>query len=489
MRPLLLVFVLTTATAARCAPALEQLQTATPPVFRSGHTLIPLSIWGPELPLATRVELADHWGYCLYFGRLRPELVKELDDPASITAQVCALARAQPQRYPLQVITAPGFTLREYQDKLPEACWVHDQEGKLPDGKQVWSTEAPDEAFEMIADAEAAMIQEVLKHAPIALLTNGGEYATSCLGWHKKLWEQDPKIQAARGDRDWWEYLAERKTHQEMIISTRLRALVPDRRLYIYYYTEPPPFRMRWGGWKDWCWDYKHFRTVSDICNTSIYWRPGEDCWVGPYDLLTHATNAVGQQLPYGDTWSYNWMSPGWEVKTAKQPWMSEPARYFGYLKCYYTAGMVGGVAGYFAYDSEDNWIWQLMCLGHVQALFSHLDGFVRNSELLPGPDQHVWSADQPAYELPTGAGREVRVLARKHQRRAEWLLTAWDTTGRRREVAVEAPELGRVTLEARGSGSVYHAKLVAGRPVLTLLDRFGQEPTKGLAPDWELQP
>ena len=43
MRPLLLVFVLTTATAARCAPALEQLQTATPPVFRSGHTLIPLS--------------------------------------------------------------------------------------------------------------------------------------------------------------------------------------------------------------------------------------------------------------------------------------------------------------------------------------------------------------------------------------------------------------------------------------------------------------
>ena len=61
-----------TATSRPAARAIEQLKAATQPVFRPGSSLIPLSIWGPELPLDVRIELADHWGYCLQFGRLRP---------------------------------------------------------------------------------------------------------------------------------------------------------------------------------------------------------------------------------------------------------------------------------------------------------------------------------------------------------------------------------------------------------------------------------
>lgn len=484
---LLSVVALLAASAALPEPALEQLQKAPQPVFRPAHSLIPLSIWGPELPFETRMELADRWGYCLQFGRLRPDLVQALEDPASVTSRVCALAKANPAKHPLHVITAPAFSLRDYEEKLPAETWVHDAQGKLPEDKKIWSTEAPDAAFDMIADYEVAMLQKVLQKAPIAVLTNGGEYAASVLGWHQKYWEQDPKIIKARGEQDCWDYLAQRKTHQEMIITRKLQQLVPQRLLYIYYMTEPASFKDRWGGWKDWCWDYRQFRTVSDMCNTSIYWRPGEECWLGPYDLLTHVTNSVAQQLALGDVWSYNWMSPGWEVKEAKQPWMSDPDRYLGYLKCYYMAGMIGGVAGYFSYDSEDNWIWQLMALGQAQALFSHLDGFVRNSDLLPGPDKHLWSKELPAYEFLTGS-RELRVLARKHKQKPEWLIVAWDAKGTGRTVEVDIPQLGKISLKARGAGSVYHAKLDQGRPTLTLIDKYGQYPTKGMAAQWRLQ-
>jgi len=476
-----------TATSRPAAPAIEQLKAATQPVFRPGSSLIPLSIWGPELPLDVRIELADHWGYCLQFGRLRPELVQALADPKSVTSQVCALAKADPGKYPLDVITAPAFSVRDYEKKLPDDAWTHDADGKLPEGKRIWSPEAPDAAFTTIADYEVNMLGEVLKRAPIAVLTNGGEYALSVLGHHLKYWQKDPKIVKARGERDWWEYISDRKAHQELIITRRLQELVPQRKLYIYYFTEAPSFRMRWGGWKDWCWDYKHFRPASDMPNTSIYWRPGEECWTGKYDLLTHALNSTAQQIAANDKWSYNWMSPGWVVKEAKQPWMSDRARYLGYLKCYYTAGMIGGVAGYFAYDSEDNWIWQLMELGQVQALFSHLDSFVRQSDLVPGPNKHVWSKDFPAYELPTGQ-ENVRVLARKHQQRPEWLLTAWAADGKQRNVEVEVPTLGKVALDARGTGAVYHAILRDDQPILTLIDKDGDDPTWAMAATFELK-
>ena len=52
-----------------------------------------------------------------------------------------------------------------------------------------------------------------------------------------------------------------------------------------------------------------------------------------------------------------------------------------GFLKCYYTAGMVGGVAGYFSYppggfeadlgDPMPSWLQQMVTLAHAQALFA----------------------------------------------------------------------------------------------------------------------
>lgn len=114
--------------------------------------------------------------------------------------------------------------------------------------------------------------------------------------------------------------------------------------------------------------------------------------------------------------------------------------RYVGYLKCYYTAGMIGGVAGYFAYpkggfagdvgEEMPHWLEQMTVLARVHALFSHLERFLRQGRLVPGPGKHKWSKDLPAYELPTG-DPQVRVLAREHVEREQWLVCAWGSRRR----------------------------------------------------------
>jgi hypothetical protein len=158
-----------------------------------------------------------------------------------------------------------------------------------------------------------------------------------------------------------------------------------------------------------------------------------------------------------------------------------------GFLKCCYTAGMIGAVAGYFAYpkggfggdlgDEPPHWLKQMMALSYVHALFSYLDDFLRSGDLLPGPNKHRWSKDLPAYEFPTGVP-DSRVLVRKHRQRDEWLITAWSTDDKDKEVSVEIPKLGKVSLLARKCGSVYRAKLVKGKPFIRLVDIDGMYPS-----------
>lgn len=460
--------------------ALEQLRQAPRPVFAEGHTLLPLSGWIPEQPFEVRRELAEHWGFCLRFGRLRSQLVEELDDPQSTVSKVCDLAAEDPERYPLHVIVAPAFTIRSFKDELPEETWCHTEDGERVDAAQIWSPEAPDAAFEMIAEREAEMLRPVLDRAPISILTNGGEYGLSTIGHHLEQWRQDPAVVAAKGDREWYDYISERKAHQEMIITRRMRELVPGRDLYIYYHTEPSHHAHRYSGWWRWTWDYEHMQPVSDIPNTSIYYRHYNSGFTGDWDMLTMALNATAQQIEYDRPLSYNWVCAGWPGDGRPDEPIADPARYLGYLKCYYAAGMIGGVAGYFAYDDAGSWIWQCMALGRVHALFSHLEGFLRNGTLVPGPRMHVWSRDLPAYELPTG-DETGRVLARRHKERDEWLVTAWAAAGEARELQVRVPDLGALTVTARPSGAVYRATREDGAPALTLVDEDGLLPTQGL--------
>lgn len=463
--------------------ALEHLQAAPKPHFREGHTLLPLTRWGWTMPFDVRVELADHWGYALEFGGYAtPEYVAQLDDPESIPSRIVALTSSDPERYPLFVLTD-----RSFPDDLPEETWCHDAQGNRLEGPEwkLWSPEAPDSVFERAGELAVKPLKKIQEKAPIAILLNGGEYALTVYGHAKQYWEQDPTILAAKGDRSWFEYISERKAHQELIISNAIRAQCPDRKLYIYYWTSGCPQRNQSSRWWWWVWGYKWMRPVSDIPNSSIYFKQFNSGWTGENDMLTQALNAVAQCIALGDTLSYNWVCGGWLPGK-----FSDPQLYMGYLKCYYTAGMIGGVAGYFSYpkggfdgdvgEKPPSWLEQMMVLGRVHALFSHLEEFLRDGDLLPGPNRHRWSKDLPAYEFPTGDPNQ-RVLVRKRRGRAEWLITAWTTSGAGKRVTVTIPELGTVRVRARRCGSVYRAVLQDGRPQLTLIDKDRMFPSAGL--------
>jgi hypothetical protein len=81
--------------------------------------------------------------------------------------------------------------------------------------------------------------------------------------------------------------------------------------------------------------------------------------------------------------------------------------------------------------------------------------------------------------EFATGDA-DVRVLARKHRDRPEWLVTAWAAGGEARDVQVEIPDLGALTLHARPAGSVYVVKKSTnGKPQQRLMDRNPLQPTQ----------
>ena len=446
------------------------------PKFRAGHTLPPLSRFGWTLPFETRVQLADRWGYALELASYATStgIAQAIADPQSVESKILALAAANPKRYQLAVILSRDLP------KTPESIWLHDGQGKLVDNRQIWSPEAPIAALKAAARLRAEPLAQILKKAPIAVILNGGEYGLEVVGSSQKFWEQDPKVISARGNRDWFEYISERKAYQESFIAKAVRQAVPGRRMYVFYPADSNPHRGRYGGWNQWCFDYKNMRSISDYPSSSTYFKEFNSGWTGNMDILTQVLNSVGQQIKFGDPLSYNWVCSGW--MRDKNPVFGEIDRYLGFLKCYYMAGNIGSIAGYFDFpaggfatafniDSPPNWLLQMVALSRVHALFSHLESYLRQGDLLPGPTKHIWSKDTPAYEFPT-QDPDVRVLARKHRQKSIWSIVAWAASGNPRQATVNIPQLGRVDVLARPTGSVYTAKLVANKAKLTWVDR-----------------
>ncbi|MBM4034106.1 MAG: hypothetical protein FJ291_20325 [Planctomycetes bacterium] len=467
----------------------EHLRAATRPGFRTGHTLPPLTRWGWRLALDIQRELAERWGYALELGEANASLVQQLDDPNSLPAKLCALTASDPKRYPLSALAYRAPCDGKFIETLPPGTWCQEANGKAIEPK-TWSPEAPQAVFERAGALAAEPLKRVLAKAPLAIVLNGGEYALSVYGHSGKVWSQDPRVMKAKGAREWFDYISERKLRQEMPITEAVRAACPSRLLYLYYPTEGCPHRNRYAGWLVWAIDYKWLKPISDIPNSSIYYLHFNSGWTGADDMLTQALNATAQHIAAGEALSYNWMNAGWTREKLGDKAFGDLARYAGYLKCYYTAGMLGGVAGYFAYPKggfdgdiqpePPHWLAQMLALARVHALFSHLEEFLRKGDLLPGPDKHRWSKDLPAYEFPTGDAT-ARVVARKHRERAEWLIAAWAAGGADRKVSVTIPGLGAAEVEARACGSLYRAVIRDGKPLLTLVDRDGMNPSPGL--------
>lgn len=96
--------------AADVTPA-EWLRRQIPPQFEVGHTLPPLTRWGWSMDMATRKELAEHWGYAVEFGGYVSKEIADaaLQDPKSDNGQCLALVAQDPKIYKLGVLLERAF--------------------------------------------------------------------------------------------------------------------------------------------------------------------------------------------------------------------------------------------------------------------------------------------------------------------------------------------------------------------------------------------
>ena len=467
----------------------QWLDAASAPNFKAGNTLPRLTQCGWDLDYDTCVALADHWGYCLIFQWFTKDLAK----PDSLSSRLVALSAADPKRYPLSVYVLRPFQEANFLATLPESAWTHQPDGTRVKG--LISPLAPDSAYEAAAKIVGSDLALIQRKTPINIILNAGEEGLTVAGNSGGHWRKDPAILQALGDNvtkdaAWDNLISTAKAHGELIIKNAALAAAPTASLYEYYTTDGDMSRGEAGmsppGVPDnqwiWHWEYPAMRPVSTLPNTQMYYKLVNSGWAGRYPALTQYLNAVAQQIACGDPLSYNWVNAG--SSKPPSPNNSDDAHYIGILKCMYTAGMVGGIAGYFRYpekgftgeqgEEAPLWLLQMEDLGQVHALFTYLENYLRNGDLLPGPDHHFWSKDLPAYEFPTGDDT-AHVLVRRLRGQQYWLICAWAADGADRNVSVTIPDLGKVTVQARAAGSVYRA---TPGPKLILLDTDALHPT-----------
>ena len=457
-----------------------------------GSTLHPLTRFAySKNDFDFQKELAERWGYCLsipgYFGDVTLENCKS---PATLEGRLVALVKSNPKRYKLQVVANRGWP-----ENPPQETWCRDAAGKVlsaqaksfdgtlwsPGMDSVISPEAPDAVWQECGRMRAEPIAGLRKICPISMVLSGGEYGLGISGFAGPAWAQDPKVQKARGKKSWFDYISTQKGRESKIIADALRKAVPDRELFIYYTLSGMGQANRWWAWQDWGYDPGLMKGASDLASDEFYlshFNAGFTCTAEQLpqtcDILTAALNSRGRDIAVGLPLAYSWI---W-ASTNKE---YDRPRWRGLLKMLYTTGLVGTNIGNYHMVTDDEfaqpfpvdkppfWLDEITAAARVHALFSHVEPFLRQGELLPGPEMHVYSKEQPAYEFPTG-DRDARVVARKLNKKAEWLITAWAGGGADRPLTVKIPGLGKVTLQARSIGTVYTASERAGKPVLVQL-------------------
>ena len=521
------IFVLSVATPALSADVDEPLITPTEwlarqpaPLFRDGHTLPRLTCYGWSLPFDLRVRLAEDWGYALSFsGYATSEAVENaLSRPKSENGRVLALAASDSERYPLSVILSRRMPKQE-----TSSGWLSSSDGNIVRPKR-WSPAASDAALTVLAEVRAAPMRRLARVVSPQIVLNGGEYGVGVLGFSAEAFASDPKVVSDKGDRDWFTYVSQAKAREQFTIRSAVDAALPEAFHYVFYVSGGGPHRGRDLNWRHWEYDYAAMRGLSTLPSNGFYYREFNSGWLKDGskggllgqglnwlkgrrkgDLLTQALNAKGIEIAAGDRYSYDWVSGGWHGKTAgihggaggaalvagSSPRLSDIALYTGFLRCLYLAGTLGANGGYYAFPkggfkrpfhsaAPPHWLLQLVALGRVHALFSHLEPFVRASHLEPGPDRHAWG-DEPAYELANGHAN-VRILARRHDTASLWLMIVWAADGIERDVTASLPGFAGIPLHAAPQGRLYIIDARGGTPLATPLDE--QLPVLGLSPE-----
>lgn len=452
---LLIVSSVTPAMGQAAQEAIDYLRSHEPPVFRPNHALLPLGQWRGGTPLEFRVELAENWGYALYLGRMNPEVAANVHDPETDEGRIVRMVAANPDKYKLQVISAPAFELLEgeLQDLFIDNggyCTREDGSFALNQyGLKEYSPEAPDWLWTAVGQAEADMLENVEQYCDITLIGNGGEYGHRAYGHGELAYTYDfdnpdgyrlgdPDVQAAKNASGlpWNEYLDDRKARYERLVRAPIDAVAPEATYVTYMHTGAGhAHRGRYHSWQRFGNSYRP--GVSDLAGPESYFDHYNTGFMGDQDMLSLHMNTRTQELAAGMEYSYPWLSLGWGDSPDRY---GDLALYKGFLKCVYTSGALGGFAAYFVnpptLDTPEIALPQFTALGEVHAQFSWLDEFLLNSDLLEGDGVHRWSDDLPAYEFDTG-NEYLRVLARKHAQHDIWLVTAWTPDGVERSAQV----------------------------------------------------
>lgn len=473
------------------------------PAFKAGHTLPRLTRYAYQVPIDVTKELTENWGYALQLheGYLDQQVVDRLDDPSSREAQIAALTLSDPVKYPLFITTSrrmPGV------GEVDDSAWTHNASGQLltgslssPDGtpwspgeEPLYSSEAPDSVWALAGEYRAAPLRALVARVPVNMVLNGGEYGMGFVGVGDgagTIWGLDPSHNAAVASSIWGGgrngHCSAKSANAQRIIADAIRAAAPQRSLYVFYTAGGRTLRNHYWGQDFYGGYWEHGSGINDIPSNETYYKSFNSGFTGGEDVLTMALNAASLEIASGNPLSYNWLTGGWE-RGDPATFQADITRWTGFLKCYATAGMIGGNLGAygdnnatlsasFPSNAPSYYLRDLIALSHVQALFSQIESLLRNSDLLPGPMKHAISITEPAYEFPTGDAT-ARVLARKHRTQATWLITAWAADGADRHVRVAIPELGQLTVEARSCGSVYTATLTNHQVTLIRLDNEG---------------
>ncbi len=511
---------------------LDHLKALDAPHFKSNHTLLPLSQWSCGVDESIRVELLKHWGYSAQFGR-----------GTSLGGGLATQIKANPGKYPVEFSinalidvfnnydgSAPGLP------KLSADTWLRDANGAtfLDGGVPKVSPLASDAAMFAVGQyvgQEAAQIEQSLNH-PISMINNGGEYGLWVLSENDPnvFYGRDPRVLKAfqeSGLNNWYDYNAKQKARQEKALKAGIYSkMVKSNPYYSWYQESYGPARGRWWGWEGYNFRWENYidknnrPMVSDFSSPEMYYAFQNSGWTGfhadamvPMDALTGVLKNAGGTVKLGQKYFYPWVSMGWDSQGVAG--ISESDLYVGMMKMYYTLGAIGAVSGDFTCGGKSfldmyqnnpvgktapTQIKGFYLLSHVHALFSHLQPYVANSSLLPGPNVHPYSALNDitaAMEFPVDnevsmvdgtfgkiAVPTARVVARKTKDKDQWLITAWANTGNDRNVTVTVDsKLGKLTLLARRAGSVYLAEIVNQQVTLRLIDQDAMNPTKTLFP------
>jgi hypothetical protein len=502
------------------------------PNFAAGHHLPHLTKFSWPFSYELTAEMGTNWGYALDLGWATPDIVAQMSISNSMVAKLINLATNYPDKF---VVTVEVWKTSDSFTNPPAGLYCTNSAGLFVDStgtnffsgneyQKVFSPEGPEDYWASISDYQASFINVINSNVPIKIILNGGEYGLDVVGFGVQAWKQDPRVQASdiysnmyntnnTNGISWPHYVSRNKSRQIWPLTEKIRQYVPNRELYIFYNTGNEQARYVFPGYAPWregtsdFWGYwsEYMNTNNDMINLEDYFT-GPISWTNAtgntmfntFDLLTRHLNGVGYNLTFlGKTNSYDWVSGGWSMTDTNV--LAAIPRYMGFLKCLYTAGTVGAVAGYFSFPGNTNvgsifggsgfnasfpsnspphWLQQIVALGHVHALFSHLDNYILDGDLLSGPQHHFMASDQPAYEFTnTVADATARVLARKLRGQNQWIVTAWAAGGTNRNVTVTIPTIGALTVLAADSGSVYKVTMTGTNVQQTLLDEYASFP------------